>query len=587
MFYTAVEARQSAISTAREHLQAIARYAALALERDIGGARHFLSALADVLVADHADPVGCEALLVQIVTRYPRFANLLVITPSGAVTCQGIEMGQYVNLASRDYVQLALREGEAMIGGATFGGWPRRPVLPLAHPIKDGSGQVRAVLTAELCLVWLSRSLLDMQLPPSLTFALWERTGQAMARYPDPETWVGRRLPDAPLRRALYSERPGTTVEGVGVDGIERIFAIAQLPYSREAGLWIGAGTAKADLYAHPDRVFAHSLWLGWVALAALVAAGILGERLIRRPAAALVQAAEGLSKGDYDKRIGPPYRPGELGELARAFDTMADSLQRSRRETERYAEDVRRLNEDLERRVAERTAQLELTNKELESFSYSVSHDLRSPLRAIDGFSQMLQEDYHDRLDDEGRRIIQVIRDSAAKMGMLIEDLLAFSRTGRKAIEATECEMGALTQKVFRELQAIAGAKRIEFRVHPMPIAWGDRILLGQVWVNLLGNAIKFSETREHPMIEVGGYESDTENVYYVKDNGVGLDMRYYDKLFSVFQRLHSAEEFPGTGVGLAIVQRVVVRHGGRVWAESKLGEGATFYFSLPRRRA
>ena len=234
---------------------------------------------------------------------------------------------------------------------------------------------------------------------------------------------------------------------------------------------------------------------------------------------------------------------------------------------------------------LAERTAQLQAANRELESFSYSVSHDLRSPLRAVDGFCRILTEDYESRLDDEGRRLLGVVRDNSRKMGELIDDLLEFSRLGRKALSIAEIDMTRLAREAFGGV-VLSTMDAPGLGLKPLPPARGDAVLVKQVWVNLLGNAVKFSRRREDPLIEVSGRENGTEIVYCVKDNGAGFDMRYYDKLFGVFQRLHSADEFDGTGVGLAIVQRVVARHGGRVWAEGKVGDGATFYFSLPKER-
>lgn len=247
-------------------------------------------------------------------------------------------------------------------------------------------------------------------------------------------------------------------------------------------------------------------------------------------------------------------------------------------------ADEDRRVKAGLERQVAERTAQLEASNKELESFSYSVSHDLRSPLRAIDGFSRILQEDHNDKLDDEGRRLLGVIRDNSRNMGQLIDDLLEFSRLGRKPLAATAIDMKHMVEEVLKEVQTDSG-RQPELVIGDLPPAHGDITLVKQVWVNLLANAVKFSGKRGRPAIEVSGYENGAENVYCVKDNGAGFDMRYYDKLFGVFQRLHRLEEYSGTGVGLAIVQRVVTRHGGRVWAEGKIDEGAAFYFALPKR--
>src|SRR5712691_2478319 len=234
---------------------------------------------------------------------------------------------------------------------------------------------------------------------------------------------------------------------------------------------------------------------------------------------------------------------------------------------------------------VRKQAEQLEAANKDLESFSYSVSHDLRAPLRAIDGYSNILRERCGDKLGDEDNRVLGKIIENTQRMETLIKDLLAFSQLGRRPVSAAEIDMDALAREVIDELHSSPGQQVPRCALKPLPVGWGERSLIRQVWLNLLSNAIKFTGTREVPSIELGGTSEERRNVYYVKDNGAGFDMRYYDKLFGVFQRLHSAKEFPGTGVGLAIVQRVVTHHGGRAWAEGKPGEGATFYFALPKR--
>lgn len=227
--------------------------------------------------------------------------------------------------------------------------------------------------------------------------------------------------------------------------------------------------------------------------------------------------------------------------------------------------------------------SELENVNKELESFSYSVSHDLRTPLRAIDGFSNILLEDYSSIIDDEGKRLLNIIIGNANSMGHLIDNLLAFSRISRHEIKPVKIEMQLLANSVYHELVHEAEKEKIQFILNNIPPSYGDPALVKQVWLNLLSNAIKFSSKKPERRIEVGNIEQGDENIYFIKDNGAGFDMKQSDKLFGVFQRLHKKSEFDGTGVGLAIVQRIVIRLGGRIWAEGKVDEGSVFYFSLP----
>jgi PAS domain S-box-containing protein len=239
----------------------------------------------------------------------------------------------------------------------------------------------------------------------------------------------------------------------------------------------------------------------------------------------------------------------------------------------------IRQLNADLKDNIA----LLEVTNKELESFSYSVSHDLRAPLRSINGYSRIILEDHQAQLNEDLRRLLGNIQGNASRMGVLIDNLLEFSRLGRRRVVKIPVDLTELAQRVLKDLEeGHQGKTRVS--VGALPSAQGDPVLLYQVLVNLLSNAIKYSGKKEMPEVEVGSSENDEEYTYFVKDNGTGFNMSYAHKLFGVFQRLHSNEEFEGTGVGLAIVQRIIVKHGGRVWAEGRPDEGATFFFSLPK---
>jgi signal transduction histidine kinase len=362
-----------------------------------------------------------------------------------------------------------------------------------------------------------------------------------------------------------------------GSDGVDfyedyrNIPVIGSYKWLPEYNMCLITEVDQSEAYARIDSVTVTIVTFVSVLALIVVAASFLLARTITRPLARLVAGAAEIGRGQLDQRVATEARD-EIGELSRAFDRMAIELKQTTVSMD-----------ELERRIHERTAQLEAANKELEAFTYSVSHDLRAPLRAIDGYSRILLDEYQPLLDAEGKRVCSVISDSAHKMSDLIDDLLTFSRLGRSAINPSKIDMETLVNSIFQDLTTPQGRKRINFQVDSLPFVMGDPALLRQVWVNLLSNAIKFSSRQKRAVIKVHGENKKNEAVYSVQDNGVGFDMQYAHKLFGVFQRLHSVREFEGNGVGLALVQRVVHRHRGRVWAEGEIGKGATFYFTLP----
>jgi len=300
------------------------------------------------------------------------------------------------------------------------------------------------------------------------------------------------------------------------------------------------------------------------------------------------------ISRDNLKKEIAERKQAEE--ELAKHREHLEEIVRERTTELNKRISEVEQLNNAMmnlmedhrisDERLKITTQQLAAANKDLDAFAYSVSHDLRTPLRTIIGFSRIFIEDYGDKLDEEGQRKLNIIQNSAQDMGQLIYDLLAFSRLGRKAMSMSAINMGQLAEEVFERLRLNASGQAVRLNIQALPPAYGDRNLIREVFVNLISNAIKFTKPSEVAVVEISGKTEGKEILYSVKDNGVGFDMKYADKLFQVFQRLHSTEEFEGTGVGLSLVQRIIHRHGGRVWAEGKLNEGATFYFTLPREK-
>ena len=273
------------------------------------------------------------------------------------------------------------------------------------------------------------------------------------------------------------------------------------------------------------------------------------------------------------------------LGVLYAGMGAIVALLTQKVTQRKREREELRRVNETLEQRVLSRTAELDATNKELEAFSYSVAHDLRAPLRHMDGFIRLLKKHSWASLDERNQRYLGIISDSARQMGLLIDDLLAFSRVGRAELQLLPVSLQQLVQEAIQEMREETQGRDIAWKISQLPEVMADRSMMRLVMINLLTNAVKFTGKRERAEIEVGASSNEADGiVVFVRDNGVGFDMEYADKLFGVFQRLHPAEEYEGTGIGLANVQRIIHRHKGRTWARGEVDQGATFYFSLPK---
>jgi len=398
--------------------------------------------------------------------------------------------------------------------------------------------------------------------PSMIAAALYDQQGRLFATYP----------PNA---------SPGVVPPTAGPAGHR--FGKGSLVVSQpvvEDGRRLGTLYLKSDLGQLDERLRVDAVVVLLAVLGSILVAFALStwlQRRIAQPILTLAGVARSVSEGkDYSVRS-KSVGDDEVGILAKAFDEMLSEIQKR-------DQAIRQLNTDLERRVIARTAELEAANKELEAFSYSVSHDLRAPLRHIDGFAELLTKHAASSLDEKGRRHLATISTAARRMGALIDDLLVFSRMGRTEMRKTSVNLASLAEEVVQELQVDAKDRCVEWKLGKLPTVQGDASMLRLVLTNLFSNALKYSGPRDAARIEIEAQPQNGEFVVSVRDNGVGFDPTYVHKLFGVFQRLHGPAEFEGTGIGLANVRRIVSRHGGRTWAEGAIDKGATFYFSLPR---
>lgn len=578
-----VEQRRDGRERVEKDAARIAQLAAASQLALINATRQHLEALARVPDARGNNIAAFEAFFANMKRFYATYTDFGLIETNGTLVACSIPGKTGTNLSHRAVFQRVLTTHEFSVGDYLPPEETGKPSLLFAHPVFDEKKHLTRVLYAALDLDVLSKAAAEAKLPEGGAIEIFDRSGHILARFPEPAKWIGHLVPDLSFRNAVERLEEGT-VEGRGLDDLDRLCAFTTVRTGRNPGIYVAVGIPTDLAFGATRQTMVRNLIvLGIVALLALLAAWIYANSYILRPVRQVADAAKRLATGDLSARTGQTETFREFNQLTQAFDDMAASLERQRAEIENSQKQIRTLNASLEQRVAERTKLLEEANAELEAFSYSVSHDLRAPLRHIHGYAEILQEDFGPLLGESGQNTIQYIQRAARRMGMLIDDLLSFSRMSRMEMRRLPVKTDTLVGEVIREMEADLQARNIEWHIESLPEVVADRSMLRQVWANLLGNAVKYTRDREQAQIEIKCARVGSEWEFSVRDNGAGFDMEHADKLFGVFQRLHSEKEFEGLGIGLANVQRIIQRHGGQIRAEGEVDKGAAFYFTLP----
>jgi signal transduction histidine kinase len=591
--YTNLEQRKLGRAQVKDQAVLAAQLAAAKQEGLIDSTRQLLAALAELPQFRGTNRFLYNSHFANLLKFHPQYVDFGLIETNGDLFSNAFPVHGPVSFADQTSFRRALKTLSFAIGDLQTAGTTNKLRLDFAHPVLDENERLIRIMYASVDLDVLKQVAAHATLPPGATLALIDRGGHILASYPE-AAQIGESLLNSPLAEAILTRKEGTA-ELPGLDNKPRLHAFTAIRRGPEASLFVNVSIPEEIAYAAANQILRRNLAvLSLVVVIVLAAAQAYAARFLLHPIDALVRVARRLAKGDLQARAGHLTASSELNHLAHAFDDMAETLQKEQsaaaktNQALREGEGrIRQLNAELEQRVAERTAQLKAANFELEAFSYSVSHDLRAPLRHIDGFVALLGKAVENNTNAQVGRYLKIISESAKQMGRLIDDLLVFSRTGRLEMQCGFVDFELLAAAVIRDLQPETQGRNVIWKQGPLPKAHGDQAMLRQVLVNLIDNAIKYTRPRDPAQIEIGcsnGHSDQT--VIYVRDNGVGFDMRYVKKLFGVFQRLHRADEFEGTGIGLANVQRIIHRHGGRAWAEGKLDEGATFYFSLPHAR-
>lgn len=551
--------------------------------------RQLLLALSQLPDVREGNLDACNTLFSEMLQQFSLYSNLYTVDANGDNHCSGVESEPgSLNVSDLEWFQTTRERRGFVLGNYRIGQLTGQAIVPSAVGMYADDGTYLGAVAAGLSLEWLNSFLRETSLPDGGILAVVDKQGTILAVYPQEglQESVGQDASDNPAFQLIRQEREGST-RYVTESGVPVVIGFTELG-DEASGIYIALLVPEARIFSEVNNLQNRSLGLLGFASIAVFAIATLGSRLLLiQPIQNLIDASSRLGRGEYEARADTRRSINELDALARSFNQMAAELERREQELEKT-------NEGLEREIQERrqteeelkrfTAQLETSNQELEQFAYVASHDLQEPLRVVAGYLQLLERRYKGRLDSDADEFIAFAVDAAKRMQNLINDLLAYSRIGRKIRPFEPTDINRVVAEAQRNVTLLVEETGAKIEVGPLPTVMADPAQLVLVFQNLIANGIKF-HSDQPPVIQINARERPDEWEFSVRDNGIGIDPQYSKRIFLIFQRLHTREEYPGTGIGLAICQKIVEYHDGKIWVESTVGEGTTFYFTLPKR--
>ncbi len=561
LLFTAFSEIRYEMDRALKDAHRFAKYAAEHNNSAMNGTKHLLLGLSRIPQIRDMDAPACEKIFTDLIDIYPSYENLLLVDRNGSIICSGRPLTITRIPTNTEWFTKSVVDGSFYFGSYRLGLVTGATEFSLSYPVK-ADGSVKGVLSATFNLSWFRSIAAGSQLPEGTTLTVLDSSGKIMAMYPDAGDWIGRSVGRSKAVEMMQSSNDGM-FRAVGLDGEKRLFGFTTMT-GQGTNLRLMVGIPEKLAMEPVKKVFFYiGVWIVFSTIV-LITAWVAGSLFALNKINRLANVTKELSAGDLTVRTGIRYGRGELGQLAKAFDSMAEALQ------------------ERDRELAERTSELERSNEELEQFAYIASHDLQEPLRMISSYTQLLAKRYKDKLDEDATEFINYAVDGANRMQVLINDLLSYSRVGTKGDEFSHVDLNGVLEAVKANLKGVIEESGAVIKYSKLPTVRADKSQMTQLFQNLIGNAIKFRREGVKAEIEISAKKEGNLFRFVVKDNGIGIDKKYLDRIFVIFQRLHTKEEFPGTGIGLAICKKIVERHGGEISVESAEGKGSDFIFTL-----